>query len=181
MSSLSRENQNKQGKEGQGKALSPRIVAVHGLTGTGKCTVFPLAITHWTDNAKWLQSGLTICAQPLIILAQQLCERVKTNRKMHPNDRTVGYVIAKESSRDSSTKLLYCTEAIVAMMMQAYLVSSDVHITIMSHDQYLSQVRSADLAQLEESHDFTFSCGRKIVCKASILMSPTSTGADACK
>ena len=26
-----------------------------------------------------------------------------------------------------------------------------VHITMMSHDQYLSQVRSADLAQLEES------------------------------
>ena len=44
---------------------------------------------------------------------------------MHYKDRTVGYVIAKESSRDSSTKLLYCTEAIVAMMMQAYLVSSD--------------------------------------------------------
>ena len=44
---------------------------------------------------------------------------------MHYKDRTVGYVIAKETSRDSSTKLLYCTEAIVAMMMQAYLVSSD--------------------------------------------------------
>ena len=44
---------------------------------------------------------------------------------MHYRDRTVGYVIAKESSRDSSTKLLYCTEATVAMMMQAYLVSSD--------------------------------------------------------
>ena len=44
---------------------------------------------------------------------------------MHYKDRTVGYVIAKESSRDSSAKLLYCTEAIVAMMMQAYLVSSD--------------------------------------------------------
>ena len=29
------------------KALSPRIVAVHGRTGTGKSTVFPLAITHW--------------------------------------------------------------------------------------------------------------------------------------
>ena len=34
------------------KALSPRIVAVHGPTGTGKSTVFPLAIPHWTDNAK---------------------------------------------------------------------------------------------------------------------------------
>ena len=40
------------------KALSPRIVAAHGPTGTGKSTVFPLAITHWTDNAKGLQSGL---------------------------------------------------------------------------------------------------------------------------
>ena len=107
------------------KALSPRIVAVHGPTGTGKLTVFPLAITHWTYTAKELQSGLTICAQPRRILAQQLCERVKTNRKMHYHDRTVGYVIVKESSRDSSTKLLYCTEAIVAMMMRAYPVSSD--------------------------------------------------------
>ena len=107
------------------KALSPRIVAVHGPTGTGKSTVFPLAITQWTDQTKELQSGLTICAQPGRILAQKLCERVKENRKMHYRDRTVGYVIAKESSRDSSTKLLYCTETIVAMMMQAYLVSSD--------------------------------------------------------
>ena len=40
------------------KALSPRIVAVHGPTGTGKSTVFPLAITHWTNTAKGLQSGL---------------------------------------------------------------------------------------------------------------------------
>ena len=28
------------------QALSPRIVAVHGPTGTGKSTAFPLAITH---------------------------------------------------------------------------------------------------------------------------------------
>ena len=76
-------------------------------------------------QTKGLQSGLTICAQPRRILAQKLCERVKENRKMHYRDLTVGYVIAKESSRDSSTKLLYCTEAIVAIMMQAYLVSSD--------------------------------------------------------
>ena len=32
------------------KALSPRIVAVHGPTGTGKSTVFPLAITQWADH-----------------------------------------------------------------------------------------------------------------------------------
>ena len=67
-------------------ALSPRIVAVHGPTGTGKSTVFPLAITHWTEQAKGLQSGLTICAQPRRILAQQLCERVRSNRKMHYNE-----------------------------------------------------------------------------------------------
>ena len=36
---------------------------------------------------------------------------------MHYHDQTVGYMIARESSKDSSTKLLYCTEAIVALMM----------------------------------------------------------------
>ena len=34
------------------KALSPRIVAVHGPTGTGKSTVFPLAITHWAERTE---------------------------------------------------------------------------------------------------------------------------------
>ena len=34
------------------KALSPRIVAVHGPTGTGKSTVFPLAITQWADQPR---------------------------------------------------------------------------------------------------------------------------------
>ena len=42
---------------------------------------------------------------------------------MHHNDRTVGYMIARESSRDTSTELLYCTEAILALMMQTCLVS----------------------------------------------------------
>ena len=97
------------------QALSPRIVAVHGPTGTGKSTVFPLAITHWTEHVEGLTPGLTICAQ-------QLCDRVRSNRKMRCNDRTVGYMIARESSRDTSTKLLYCTEAIVALMMQTCLV-----------------------------------------------------------
>ena len=36
-----------------------------------------------------------------------------------------------------------------------------IHITMMSHDQYLSQVRSSDLAQLEESD---ISPGPKILC-----------------
>ena len=62
------------------KALSPRIVAVHGPTGTGKSTVFPLAITHWSDHAEGLKPGLNaLCAQPRRILAQQLCERVRSN------------------------------------------------------------------------------------------------------
>ena len=36
------------------QALSPRIVAVHGPTGIGKSTVFPLAITHWTEHVEGL-------------------------------------------------------------------------------------------------------------------------------
>ena len=107
------------------KALSPRIVAVHGPTGTGKSTVFPLAIAHWAEQREGMRSGLTLCAQPRRILAQQLCERVQLNRKMHRSDKTVGYQIARDSSKNSATKLLYCTEAIVAMMMQQYLVSSN--------------------------------------------------------
>ena len=81
------------------KASSPRIVAVHGPTGTGKSTVFPVAITHWSDQVEGLQQGLTICAQPRRILAQQLCERVRSNRKMHYQDRTVGYMIARVIQR----------------------------------------------------------------------------------
>ena len=106
------------------KALSPRIVAVHGPTGTGKSTVFPLAITQWADQTQGLRQGLTLCAQPRRLLCQQLCERVRLNRKMDKYDKTVGYKIAQDSSRNTATKLLYCTEAIVAMMMQQYLVSS---------------------------------------------------------
>ena len=51
------------------KALSPRIVAVHGPTGTGKSTVFPLAIAHWAGQMEGLKPGLTLCAQPRRILA----------------------------------------------------------------------------------------------------------------
>ena len=60
------------------KALSPRIVAVHGPTGTGKSTVFPLAITHWSEQVEGLKQGLIICAQPRRILAQQLTTMQKT-------------------------------------------------------------------------------------------------------
>ena len=82
------------------KALSPRIVAVHGPTGTGKSTVFPLAITHWAERTEGLRPGLTLCAQPRRIVCQQLCERVRQNRKMDKYDKTVGYKIARDSSRN---------------------------------------------------------------------------------
>ena len=129
------------------QALSPRIAAVHGPTKTGTSTVFPLAITHWAENAEGLKRGLTVCAQPRRILAQQLCDRVRTNREMWYNYRKVGYMIARESSRDSSTKLLYCTEAIVALMMQARLMST---APVQSQDEITTVVidevhnRSAD-------------------------------------
>ena len=105
-------------------ALSPRIVAVHGPTGTGKSTVFP-AIAHWAKHAQGLKRGLTVCAQPRRILAQQLCERVRSNRKMWYKDKTVGYMIARESCKDSSSKLLYCKEAVVALMMQTRLMTTE--------------------------------------------------------
>ena len=85
------------------RALSPRIAAVHGPAGTGKSTVFRLAVAHWTCTAAGVKSGLTVCAQPRRILAQQLCERVKENRKMKSTDKSIGYVIARESLRDESS------------------------------------------------------------------------------
>ena len=57
---------------------------------------------------------------------------------------------------------------------------------MMSHDQYLSQVRSADLAQLEESDISpmilrSLVAGRSFARLPSILMSSTPIGADTCK
>ena len=43
---------------------------------------------------------------------------------MKSTDKSVGYVIARESLRDESSKILYCTEAAVALMMQPRLSSS---------------------------------------------------------
>ena len=40
------------------QALSPRIVAVRGPTGTGKFTVLPLAITRLTQHAEGLKTRL---------------------------------------------------------------------------------------------------------------------------
>ena len=146
------------------QALLPRIVAVHGPTGTGKSTVSPLGITHWTEHVEGLMPGLTICAQPRRILAQQLCERVRSNRKMRYNDQTDGYMIARESSTDASTKLLYCTEAIVALMMQTYLVSSapplpqDVITTVVidevhSRSAHSDYVLALTLAAMQKTTD----------------------------
>ena len=55
------------------------------------------------------------------ILAQELCNRVKENRRVKVTSKAVGYAIAREALKDASTKILYCTEAVVALMMQSYL------------------------------------------------------------
>ena len=51
-------------------------------TGTGKSTVFPLAVAYWTYVFAELKPGLTNCAQPRRILARELRTRVRENRKM---------------------------------------------------------------------------------------------------
>ena len=102
-------------------ALSPRIVAAHGLTGTGKSTVFPLAVAQWTYKISKINPGLILCAQPRRILAHELCNRVRENRKMLDTDKTVRYRIATEASRDGATKVLYCTEAVLALITQSHI------------------------------------------------------------
>ena len=56
-----------------------------------------------------LKSGLTVCAQP---------------KKLKDSDKTIGYMIARESWKDRSSKLLYCTEAVAALMMQSRLMTA---------------------------------------------------------
>ena len=169
------------------KALSPRIVAVHGPTGTGKSTVFPLAITHWAEHAKGLRPGLTLCAQPRRILCQQLCERVRKNRKMEKYDKTVGYKIARDSSRNTATRLLYCTEAIVAMMMQQYLVAphgsdvQDVITTVIidevhnrsAHSDYVLALTLAAMrshSRISQLHQNSRECGWHTVTLGSRVL-----------
>ena len=43
---------------------------------------------------------------------------------MRDTDKSVGYVIAKEYLRDDSSKLLYCMEAVVTLMMQSRLINN---------------------------------------------------------
>ena len=102
------------------RALSLQIIAVHGPTGTGKSTVFPLSVAHWTHTTAGVKSRLTACAQPGRILARELCNCVRENQRMKDTDKSVGYVIARESSKDNSSKILYCMEAVVALMMQSH-------------------------------------------------------------
>ena len=53
-----------------------------------------------------------------------------------------------------------------------------IHITMMSQGQYSSQVRSSDLAQLEESdlrsHDSAFTSSREAILPSSVLVSTAS-------
>ena len=106
------------------RELSPQIIAVHGPTGTGKSTVFPLAVAHWTCKTSGVKSGLTVCAQPRRILARELCNHARENQGMKGSDKSVGYVIARDPLKDESSKILYCTEAVVALMTQSHLSST---------------------------------------------------------
>ena len=54
------------------------------------------------------------------------------------------------------------------------------HITMMSYDQYVSQVRSSDLAQLEESDKIKIDSSWPFFCKVAIPVSNTSSGAAPC-
>ena len=64
------------------RALPPRIVAAHGPTGTGKPTVFPVAVARCTYKMAKIKSSLTICAQPRRILARDLRNRIRENRQI---------------------------------------------------------------------------------------------------
>ena len=83
--------------------------------------MFPLAGAHWTFRTAGVKSGLIVCAQPRRILARELCNRVRENRRMKGADKSVGYAIARESLKDDSSKVLYCMEAVVVLMMQSHL------------------------------------------------------------
>ena len=43
---------------------------------------------------------------------------------MKKSDKVVGYRIAREALKDESTKILSCTEAVAALMLQSYLQST---------------------------------------------------------
>ena len=61
------------------RALSPRLVAVHGPTGTGKSTVFPLAVAHWTYTTAGMKSGPTVRSRDESLLGNYatVCGRIE--------------------------------------------------------------------------------------------------------
>ena len=75
------------------------------------------------SSAPGIKSGLTVFSQPRGILTQPLCECVRENGMMKNYEKSVGDVIARESLRDESSKVIYCTEAVVALMTQSRLSS----------------------------------------------------------
>ena len=42
-------------------------------------------------------------------------------RLVDVHDKTVGYRVAKETSKDETAKVLYCTEAVMALIMQSHI------------------------------------------------------------
>ena len=56
-----------------------------------------------------------------------------------------------------------------------------IHNTMMSRGQYVSQVRSADLAQLEESDISPMILRSLVAGRSSLLVSTASIGANTCK
>ena len=107
---------------------------------------------------------------------------------MDKYDKTVGYKIARDSSRNTATKLLYCTEAIVAMMMQQYLVSSqdtevqDVITTVIidevrnrsAHSDYVLGNKNSQRGFFKESvaSKNIFGCFHVLQCVLSRHISP---------
>ena len=97
-------------------ALSPRVVAVRGSTGT---TVSHLPLS--TGSILWVALSQASCAQPMRIVARELCELVKGNRRIPPHEKLAGHQIAQDQSRDETTLVLYCAEAVVDLVTQSHV------------------------------------------------------------
>ena len=103
--------------------IMSRVVAC--AQGQASLPFFPLAVAHWTHHIGKLNPGLTICAQPRRILARDLCNRVRLNHRMHENDRAIiGYRVAKDQSLDHTIEVLYCTDAVVVLLLQSHMQGS---------------------------------------------------------
>ena len=98
-----------------------------------QCVVAANCCGSWSHRNREVHC-LSTCGRPLDILprrilAQELCNRVRENRKFKGSDKSAGYVIAREFLKDESSKLLYCTEAVVALMLQTHLSNSPAQQT----------------------------------------------------